>query len=224
MITKDVFEYFALKLGFDEVLARNDVISLMDSLSTYLSHSRTGKSSGRTFETIRKNLDELYEFLNCIGCNEQEIIKVITDSPDMLNVGVGKLYRKYIILGVLGECKEDPSYRKRMIITKPRDFRTSLEMVYARYDFAVSVGYPIDDVSWSMLLHDSNREFAKKFVKGAYAKPYRIFDKIEECSPEMLLENFPVDESVIENLKELEVNKEVVMRFEKRKPEEVPTM
>lgn len=224
MISREVIEYFTEKLGLNVHMSQTDMIIFFASLSGYLSHSRTGNSSGRTFETIKKNLDELYEFLKSIGCNEKEMIRIIGDSPDMLNIEVEKLYKKYIILGVLEDCKNYKQFRKRMIIARPKDFRTSLETVYARYDFAVSVGYPVEKISWSMLLHDSNREYAKKFVKGAYYKPYRVFETIEECSHEMLLEKFPVDETVIENLKAIDVNKEVVMNFEKRNEEPVPGM
>lgn len=218
MLTESVIIYFRRKLKLDEYLSDNEMIMFFAALSSYLSHSRTGNSSGRTFETVKKNLDELYNFLECIGCNEREMITIIENSFDMLNVGVDKLYKKYLLLGLIKECENDPEYRKKMILGKPKDFRVGLETVYARYVFASSVGYPKEKINWSMLMHDTNSEFAKKFVKNAYYKPYKIFESTSDCRPEWLIEQFPLDEGFIADLRELEVNKEVVMRFEENQP------
>lgn len=218
MLTEQVIVYFKEKLGLDVYLSDNEMIMFFASLSGYLSHSRTGNSSGRTFGTIKKNLDDLYDFLRKIGCKEREIITILENSFDMLNVEVKKLYNKYLLLGVIKDCESDPDFRKKMIITRPRDFRVSLEMVYARYMFAISVGYPEAKINWSMLMHDTNSEFAKKFVKNAYYKPYKIFESTSDCTPEWLLNNFPIDDNFINSLKDLEVNKGIVMQFEQEQP------
>lgn len=219
----EIEKYLYLKLQLKEYLSEEELITFFTSIMNYLKHTKSEELKGRTYETFKKNIDELYNFLKAINCTDKEIINIISSSPDMLNTEIHKLYNKYLILGILDNCNKDPEYRKKMIINKPRDFRTSIETLYARYDFANSVGYPYKNITWSILMHDTNKEFIKKFVKSKYNKSYKIFKDENEVTAEMLIEKFPLDLDVIENLKNLETNKEVVMKFEGKEKEQEPS-
>ena len=209
-----IISVFTEKLSLDEYLNYEQKITFFMKIAKYLDHSRTSNSVGRTPITISKNLDRLIDFLKMIDCTDIEIIEIISESPDILNVDIMKIYSKYLILGSIPECLDNPHFRKDMLIKKPRDFRTGLTTLYARYQFSKTLNYPEDKINWSMLMHDTNSEFAKKFVKNAYNKPYKIYDSSSEFDMYEIKEKYPFSLECLEEFKDLEVNQEIILRTE----------
>lgn len=80
-------------------------------------------------------------------------------------------------------------------------------MIYARYMLMTRLGY--SPITWRNLIHDSQNDFAKKFVRTdtGYNKPYKIFDDVSELSRENLVKMFPMDLETLDEI--LSVKKEV---------------
>lgn len=69
-----------------------------------------------------------------------------------------------------------------------------------------TLDYPI--INWSNMVHASEKEFAKIFVKkdGGYNKPYKIFSSPDDLTRDNLLRMFPYDREFVSSLRSKEVN------------------
>ncbi len=181
----------------------------LESISSYLDHGRKEEINGRTLSFVLKQLDSLILFLKCIDCTEEEIVRIITNLPTILNT-VDDLYKKYLLLGIL----EDPSrnnLRKDKLINKTKDYMVGFNKIYARYKLVCTAGY--DRLSWNVLVHASDNEFCRIFIKGTYKKPYQLFNHPSEVMA--WLGSVDSSEINLEEIKAWDVNKELVSQYEK---------
>ena len=121
------------------------------------------------------------------------------------------LYKKYLLLGVLEEDSRN-SLRKDKLLNKTKDFMVGFNKICARYKLVCEAGY--DRLSWNVLVHASDREFCSIFVKSSYKKPYQLFNDPGQVMA--WLRSVDASELNLEELKSLEVNKELVDKYEKR--------
>ncbi len=191
--------YEKLNLGLLSSDVQTDFFKAMD---TYLSH-------GRTYEYVVEKLDCLLEFLEAIGIGSMECAIILINFPAILNI-VDELYPKYLFLGIIEN--EDNSYRRKKFFSKTKDYRVSLHKIYARYVVCKKCGY--EDIKWNTLVHATDAEFAKIFVVGTYRKPYQFFSSVEEVID--FLGNVDISELDIDQYKDLDVNKEIVARYENK--------
>lgn len=190
------------KLKLRENLNDEELIDFYLHIIPYLKHSKNDKMSGRPPKTINEDLDNFLEFAHYINLNEKEIIKVIKKFPAIMRMIDDKFYWKYILMGVLEN--EDNTLRKTMLIERTQDFQIELELLYARYSLMKKLNY--QDITWSSLVKNSNNEFAKIFTKSKYAKPYKVFDSVDELDRDKLIMMFPIDYNYLKQIVLLQVN------------------
>lgn len=206
MISNDFLNLFYNKLGL-KTMSKDIQTSLIASMTRYIDRGRENMVNGRTMNFISLKLDNLIDLLNCIGLNKDEIICVLIDFPNILN-SVDDLYNKYLILGIVENSEN--TFRKRKLITKPKDFIVGLSNIYARYCLIKETG--CDKISWNSLINTSKQEFANMFVKGTYQKPYQVFESVNQVLD--WLSNVNIENLDIEYFKSLKVNEELVEKYE----------
>lgn len=187
-----------------------DLSSLSEQMQQYFFKSlRIYLSHGRTYEYVVTCLNNLLEFFEAIGIGNVECAIILMNDFTLLNDG--NLYEKYIFLGIIEN--DDNTFRNHKFFSKTKDFRVSLEKIYARYRLCLEAGYT--DINWNILVHSTDNEFAKRFITSTYRKPYQIFD-----SPEQVfdwLSKVDISELDLEEFKTMDVNKEIVAKYESKK-------
>lgn len=189
---------FYNKLNLKNVLNESELVNFFQNVLKYLKHGR-GKELllvGRTPETLENKIDYFINFATKVGLNNKDIICCIERFPNILNIMDDKFVLKYIFLSVLENEKN--TLRRDKLITDTEDFEVSLEVMFSRYCLMKELNY--NSISWSNLVHESHSEFIKKFVKGAYSKPYKIYNSPLEMTSEMLREKYPIDYEFIKGL------------------------
>lgn len=202
---KDLF-YSKLDIG---TLDFKEQSAFLAAMVKYLDHGRKDKINGRTLEFVSRQLDSLIRFFESVGYTKKEMVQILTNLPSLLNT-VDDLYKKYLLLGVV----ENPynTLRKDKLLHRTKDFIIGFNKIYARYKLVCEAGY--DNPNWNVLVHASDREFAKIFVVGTYKKSYQVF-----TLPERVLEwlnGVSTSEFDLEQTKSWDVNKEIVEKYEER--------
>lgn len=205
MISQEFLDLFNSKLNLEN-MSKDIQTSFIVSMTKYLDHGRKDIINGRTLAYISLKLDNLINLLECINLSKIEIVKALTNLPNILN-GVDDLYNKYLLLGIVEN--EENNLRKDKLINKTKDFMVGLPKIYARYCLIEKVAY---ESSWNSLVHSSDKEFANMFVKGTYQKPYQVFESINQVLD--WLNNVNIENLDIEYFKSLKVNEELVEKYE----------
>ncbi len=215
---KEVAKYLIDRLKLNDHLTTEEMTVFLARFQRYFRGNASKNSAtgvgGRTLGTLKYNMDELLKFLTALGCTEKDFIEVIDKAPDLLNIDIKRLYIKYLILGLLPICEEDPEYRLRHIVNKPQDIRTSENVMYARIKFALNSGYPSVKLNWNMVVHATRMEYGDIFVKRKYGKSYKVFDNADDYKELEIVNRYPLTDDVIRELKQLKCNEEVVARYE----------
>ena len=211
MISQEFLNLFYTKLPL-ATMSKDVQTSFLVSVTRYLDHGRKGIINGRTIEYVSKQLDSLNSLLTCIGLTYEEIVTVITNLPAILNT-VDDLYHKFIFLGIVEN--EQNTFRKEKLVNKTADFMVGLSKMYARFRLISESGY--NTFRWNSLVHASDKEFASIFIKGAYNKPYQLFENATEVYA--WLANIDINELNIDEFKSLPVNEELVVQYERTKEE-----
>ena len=193
---KDLF-YERLSLGDLDYKEQNEFLLRM---SNYLEH-------GRTLDFVSQKINKLLEFLYAIDLNEKDAVRILTLYPAILN-SVENLYDKYLFLGYIENL--DNTVRKNKLLNSPRDYMIGLAKMYARFNLIKDSGYGV--YNWNNLVHASDREFCRIFVRGTYNKPYQVFDN--ELQVLDYLSRVDVKSLDISMLKEMTVNEELVSKYE----------
>ena len=187
------------ELDLNNTLTIEGRLAFFKNFMKYLQHNRSEEIKGRTPESLRNNI-RAFE----LGFTLKDIIIILKISPSILNISIESLRDKYALMGLI----DDHSHylRKTKLILCPDDYRVSNELIYARYMLMKTLDYP--NINWSNMIHASEKEFAKIFVKkeGGYNKPYKVFSSTEELTRENLLRMFPYDREFVSKLRSKEVN------------------
>ena len=183
------------ELDLNNTLTIEGRLAFFKNFMKYLQHNRSEEIKGRTPESLRNNIRAFKDFCFELGFTLKDII---------LNISIESLRDKYALMGLI----DDHSHylRKTKLILCPDDYRVSNELIYARYMLMKTLDYP--NINWSNMIHASEKEFAKIFVKkeGGYNKPYKVFSSMEELTRENLLRMFPYDREFVSKLRSKEVN------------------
>lgn len=192
------------ELDLNNTLTIEGRLTFFKNFMKYLQHNRSEEIKGRTPESLRNNIRAFKDFCFELGFTLKDIILILKISPSILNISIESLRDKYALMGLI----DDHSHylRKTKLILCPDDYRVSNELIYARYMLMKTLDYP--NINWSNMIHASEKEFAKIFVKkeGGYNKPYKVFSSIEELTRENLLRMFPYDREFVSKLRSKEVN------------------
>lgn len=207
MINEELLEIFNEKLDISKM--PNDIVAhFLYAISKYLHHSTNDTIGGRTTNFLKDKIDKIVNLYTLIGIQKIEIVKAITNFPQLLNIA-DVLYAKYLLLGVIEN--KDNTVHKQNFINNSKDLMISLSMMYSRYKLICYSGY--NKFTWNSLVHSTENEFARIFTKGIYKKPYQVFANIDQAK--IWLENSEFDFD-LEEFKNLDVNKEFVEKYEKR--------
>ena len=200
-IEKILFE----KLNLKNNLSNDELAGFYMSIIPYLKHSRNETMTGRPPKTLEEDLDNFLEFAYSINLSELEIIECIKNFPAIIRMIDEDFYWKYVLMSVVEN--EDNTLRKTMLIARTRDFQIDLKLLFSRYYLMVSLNYP--DITWNSLIKNSSKDFAKIFVKGTYAKPYKIYESVDELNSDKLRYMFPIDYDYLTKLAQLPINEEI---------------
>ncbi len=196
---KEFKDLFYEKLLLGEVSFKEQSAFLL-KMAAYLEH-------GRSIDFVEEKTNKLLEFLYALDLDTKAAIKILTAYPALLNT-VDSIYEKYLFLGYIENL--DNTVRINKLLNSPRDFMIGLNKMYARFSVIRDSGYGI--YNWNNLVHASDREFCKMFVKGTYNKPYQLFDN--ELQVLDYLSKVDIKKLDISSLKEMAVNEELVSRYE----------
>ena len=201
---REVFEKY---LNVSEIIDNSDIF--YEKIINYLKHSRNGEDiSGRSISFIEESLGNLVYFLNIIGCSDIEKIIVIGNMPSILN-SVEELYKKYLFLGVV--C-DNGDIRKDKIVNHTKDYMCGLKTIYKRYCLVRDSGY--NKYTWNVLVHSTDDEFANIFITGTYSYRHKIFSSKDDV--DKWLSSVNVDNIDWESIKKMDVNKEIVNKYENK--------
>ena len=157
------------ELDLNNTLTIEGRLTFFKNFMKYLQHNRSEEIKGRTPESLRNNIRAFKGFCFELGFTLKDIILILKISPSILNISIESLRDKYALMGLI----DDHSHylRKTKLILCPDDYRVSNELIYARYMLMKTLDYP--NINWSNMIHASEKEFAKIFVKkeGGYNKP-----------------------------------------------------
>lgn len=208
MDKNELVQLFVDKFHIDE-LEEKEQLLFLKNITAYLQHNRNSELKGRTIEFLEGKINKFVHMCEILGLSSRQMIDIVGVFPSLLNT-IDDFYYKYLILGVIEN--EDNTLRKSKLVNKPRDFAVGLKQVYARYKLVCETGYT--ECSWNSLVHASKKEFARIFVRGTYKKPYQFFNSVESVIT--WLDSVDPSELDISSFKELDVNKEIVSKYEER--------
>ena len=201
--------------SLSKIMAQN----FLDSMKKYMIHARYEETingmNRRNEETVKNHLENLSHLLSVLGFSSEEMVVLINNNSSLIHDT--QLYLKILFLGFLEPYDLDGKIRKGLLISKNNDLRCSLELMWARYQLMIIVEYP--SISWSNVLHDSEREFAQKFVKGKYKKPYQLYNEITDLTSKKLMELYPINPEILNGgdfLKTFSVNERIVALYENK--------
>ena len=203
----ELVDYLNSRLELDKI-PKDLKKRFLSAMEIYLRHSSSGELKGRSMQYIVNQMNTLIDFLDTFKYSIEEKVSIICNDTSLLN-SVNVLYAKYLFLGIVENS--DNTFRRDKLLHKTKDFRISIEKLYARYLLACECGY--DNINWNLLVHASDNEFAKVFVKGTYYKPYQLFDSIESVL-ETIEEYMATRQINMEEYMGLGVNQELVLKYE----------
>ena len=181
------------------------------SMRKYLEHGRhEGHVEGRSIEYLEKHLNELMLLMDALELTNEERVQILTNMPSLLNTSKDMI-TKFLLLGCLEN--EDNTFRKKKLINKTNDYRIGLKKLYGRYMIASNAGYP--EINWNLLVHSTDVEYAQRFVKGAYYKPYQMFETVEDVLE--AVDGVSLDSLDVNEIMSWDVNREIVDRYGERK-------
>ena len=119
--------------------------SFLEAISKYLDHGRKDEINGRTISFVEKQLDSLIYFLECLDFSKEEMVRIITNLPTILNT-VDDLYKKYLLLGVLEEDGHNNLRKDRYVETIYKEEKKQLiEDENGIYNLNCNIGIPNDN-------------------------------------------------------------------------------
>ena len=181
------------------------------SMRKYLEHGRhEGHVEGRSLEYLERHLNELMLLMDALELTNEERVQILTNMPSLLNTSKDMI-TKFLLLGCLEN--EDNTFRKKKLINKTNDYRIGLKKLYGRYIVASNASYP--EINWNLLVHSTDIEYAQRFVKGAYYKPYQMFETVEDVLE--AVDGVSLDSLDVNEIMSWDVNREIVDRYGERK-------
>lgn len=204
--------YLNKSLGLDEFLNNFERKQFYNIVTSYVNSPAHHVSS---VQILRSYIDELIKVLESFDLSKMDIAAVIVNEPSLIFMDPKHVYYKYLMVGATARLNESMhEERKERIVSKPQDLRTSLLVAYARFRLCLDVGYP--EISWSLLLHISEDQFATRFISDGTDTPYKCFTSKEELSNAKLIERYPLDGEDLTYLEGFDANKEIARRYHEK--------
>lgn len=201
---KEIRALFMNKLSLSILLSQDEFVNFCIKLTSFLNYSRDTILLNLNKEDIEIGLDNAINFFNNIGLTKLDLINTFSNNFSLLDAIIDPDFlNKYVLLS-LGENEKNDA-RINFLQRRPRIYRKSLEEMYARYKL-------LDITNREFTVHsmiESNyMAFIDRFVSRKYL--YSENQILSERMPlDKLISKFPVDYSLIQSLKNSELNKNV---------------
>ncbi len=155
-------------------------------------------------ETFLNNLDGTIEFYELIGIDYADMISSIMNWPAIIHADKKELFVKYLLLADVVSWRTGELARENILVNHPKDLMTGVDTIYAR------IAYLSTD-NGTLLLRNENLT-RRKILKVTHNE----FEEMYHIDKERLLERFPLTVESLETVKEWDLNRELVERYEKK--------
>lgn len=201
---KEIRTIFINKLSLSKLLNQDEFMEFCIKLTSFLNYSRYSKILNLNDVEINKLLEKSINFFQNLGLTKLDLINTLSNGFSFLDaINEPDFLNKYILLSLAENDKN--TVRIELLEKDPNVLRKSLEEIYARYKLLESTNR---EITKNALIGENYLNFISRFVSNSYIE---FHNKVlsERIPLEKLINKFPVDYSIIQSLKNSELNKNV---------------
>lgn len=201
---KEIRSIFINKLSLSKLLSQDEFMEFCIRLTSFLNYSRDSKILNLNDNEINQLLEKSINFFSNLGLTKLDLIEILNNNFSFLDaVNDPDFLDKYILLSLAENYSN--TVRKDLLKKTPRVLRKSLEEIYARYKL---LDITNREITMRSLVNEGYLKFVSRFVSNTYIE---FHNKVlsERIPLEKLITKFPVDYSIIQSLKNSELNKNV---------------
>ena len=196
-LDENLKQYLSDRLCLDQFITSEEKKNFFAIISHYLLNRST-------IETFIKNLEETVLFYEFVGVSYTDMIRSICNWPAVIHANKEELFIKYLLLADVVSYRTGELARDNILINHPKDLMTGLDTIYARIRFLQS-----EDAEVFLRNERITRRKVLKITHSEFEEIYRV-DK------ESLLKMYPFTPDALEDIKEWELNRELVEKYEKK--------
>lgn len=201
---KEIRTIFINKLGLSKLLNQDEFMEFCIKLTSFLNYSRYSKILNLNDVEINKLLEKSINFFQNLGLTKLDLINTLSNGFSFLDtINEPDFLNKYILLSLAENDKN--TVRIELLEKNSNVLRKSLKEIYARYKLLESTNR---EITKNALFGENYLNFISRFVSNSYIE---FHNKVlsERIPLEKLINKFPVDYSIIQSLKNSELNKNV---------------
>lgn len=180
-IEKTLEELFDLS----KIVSKSEQQKILDILQKYCEDKRVYN------KVLTYHLQNTIEFLTLLNFSKLEMITAIKNGPTIIHANKKDLLAKYLLLASLKETKSSEVVRKDLLINYPKYYVIGISTMYARMKYLAKLGEK-SITKWHVMKM-TNKEFENRFG----------------FSQEKLIENYPYDETKMDELLNLPGNEKI---------------
>ena len=201
---KEIRTIFINKLGLSKLLNQDEFMEFCIKLTSFLNYSRYSKILNLNDVEINKLLEKSINFFQNLGLTKLDLINTLSNGFSFLDaINEPDFLNKYILLSLAENDKN--TVRIELLEKNSNVLRKSLKEIYARYKLLESTNR---EITKNALIGENYLNFISRFVSNTYIE---FHNKVlsERIPLEKLINKFHVDYSIIQSLKNSELNKNV---------------
>lgn len=201
---KEIRTIFINKLGLSKLLNQDEFMEFCIKLTSFLNYSRYSKILNLNDVEINELLEKSINFFQNLGLTKLDLINTLSNGFSFLDtINEPDFLNKYILLSLAENDKN--TVRIELLEKNSNVLRKSLKEIYARYKLLESTNR---EITKNALFGENYLNFISRFVSNSYIE---FNNKVlsERIPLEKLINKFPVDYSIIQSLKNSELNKNV---------------
>ena len=201
---KEIRTIFINKLGLSKLLNQDEFMEFCIKLTSFLNYSRYSKILNLNDVEINKLLEKSINFFQNLGLTKLDLINTLSNGFSFLDtINEPDFLNKYILLSLAENDKN--TVRIELLEKNSNVLKKSLKEIYARYKLLESTNR---EITKNALFGENYLNFISRFVSNSYIE---FNNKVlsERIPLEKLINKFPVDYSIIQSLKNSELNKNV---------------
>lgn len=201
---KEIRTIFINKLGLSKLLNQDEFMEFCIKLTSFLNYSRYSKILNLNDVEINELLEKSINFFQNLGLTKLDLINTLSNGFSFLDtINEPDFLNKYILLSLAENDKN--TVRIELLEKNSNVLKKSLKEIYARYKLLESTNR---EITKNALFGENYLNFISRFVSNSYIE---FHNKVlsERIPLEKLINKFPVDYSIIQSLKNSELNKNV---------------
>ena len=201
---KEIRTIFINKLGLSKLLNQDEFMEFCIKLTSFLNYSRYSKILNLNDVEINELLEKSINFFQNLGLTKLDLINTLSNGFSFLDtINEPDFLNKYILLSLAENDKN--TVRIELLEKNSNVLKKSLKEIYARYKLLESTNR---EITKNALFGENYLNFISRFVSNSYIE---FNNKVlsERIPLEKLINKFPVDYSIIQSLKNSELNKNV---------------